>query len=74
MTLMNYNFRPSFDYLMTRDFADHEVRLQTVRNRMTVSNLTAILVLMDDVGRLAWISGFTGSAGSAIITMEKVKI
>lgn len=39
---------------------------------MSAENLTAILVLMDDIGRLAWISGFTGSAGSAVITMDKV--
>jgi hypothetical protein len=35
-------------------------------------NISAYIVPIDDQGRLAWISGFTGSNGKAIITLHKV--
>jgi hypothetical protein len=39
---------------------------------MSKENLSAYIVPMDDHGRLAWISGFTGSSGKVIITMTQV--
>jgi hypothetical protein len=39
---------------------------------MINSNISAYIIPIDEYSRLAWISGFTGSNGKAIVTLEKV--
>jgi hypothetical protein len=47
-------------------------KLEDLRGLMASLNLSAYIVPIDDQGRLGWISGFTGSNGKAIITINKV--
>ena len=41
---------------------------------MKENNLDAYIIPLDEEGRREWISGFTGSNGDGIVTMNKVKI
>ena len=55
-----------------KDATNTTNRLRDLRDLMKQSNLTATIVPIDELQRLAWISGFTGSYGKAIITLTKV--
>jgi hypothetical protein len=47
-------------------------RLASLRQLMEIIPIDAYYVPLDDVGRRSWISGFSGSAGDAIITKTQV--
>jgi hypothetical protein len=49
-------------------------RLKDLRDEMVLLNLSALIIPLDEDGRLGWISGFSGSAGNSIVTLSKVKI
>lgn len=63
-------------------FEDHPARLKALRARMDALRLDAFFVpradahqgeyVADADARLAWLTGFTGSAGFAIVTAERV--
>lgn len=55
-----------------REPTNTTARLYDLRGLMSKDDLAAFIVPIDDEGRLAWISGFTGSNGKAIITLHKV--
>lgn len=40
---------------------------------MVQNNLQAYYVPLDEEGRRSWISGFSGSNGDAIVTLDQVK-
>ena len=40
---------------------------------MELANITILIVPLDEVGRLLWVSGFSGSNGQAAITQEEGK-
>jgi hypothetical protein len=45
-------------------------RLSDLRDVMRQHNLSAYYVPLDDEGRRTWISGFSGSNGDAIVTLD----
>jgi len=47
------------------------VQLQLVRNQMVEVNISILIVPLDAVGRLLWVSGFSGSNGQAVITDDE---
>ena len=47
--------------------------LVALRSVMTERGVDAYIVPLDDEGRREWISGFTGSNGDCIVTMELVR-
>ena len=47
-------------------------RLLELRNVMEMNKVDAYYVPNDDIGRRAWISGFSGSNGDAIVTVDRV--
>ena len=47
-------------------------RLLELRNIMENYGIDAYYVPNDEVGRRSWISGFSGSNGDAIVTMDRV--
>jgi len=49
-------------------------QLLELRELMIVNNLAAYIVPIDDEGRLGWISGFSGSAGEAAITLDEARL
>lgn len=63
---------------------DHPVRLSMLRERMAMLDLDAFIVPRADAhqgeyvaeadARLAWLTGFTGSAGFAIVTMDRAGV
>ena len=65
-------FSTSSRSVNTKDATNTTNRLRDLRDLMKQSNLTATIVPIDELQRLAWISGFTGSYGKAIITLTKV--
>lgn len=72
LKLIENFFRPFLDNPPNKNAEDYESRLQGARKVMSEKNLSAFIIFMDDFGRLSWVSGFTGSAGHAVITMKKV--
>ena len=48
-------------------------RLQALRNVMKQNHVDAYYVPLDEEGRRNWVSGFSGSNGDAIITMDRVR-
>ena len=40
---------------------------------MKENNLDAYIIPLDEEGRRGWISGFTGSNGDGIVTINKVR-
>ncbi|TRY63290.1 hypothetical protein TCAL_06265 [Tigriopus californicus] len=50
---------------------DTSQRLQSLREIMVQKNLQAYYVPLDEEGRRSWISGFSGSNGDAIITLDQ---
>ena len=46
-------------------------QLRLVRNEMILANISILIVPLDEVGRLLWVSGFSGSNGQAAITQEE---
>lgn len=63
---------------------DHAARLAALRAHMAAEDLAAVIVpradahqgeyVADADARLAWLTGFTGSAGFAIITMDRAGV
>merc|ERR1712002_158834 len=49
-------------------------RLKLVRAAMVEANITILIVPLDTVGRLLWVSGFSGSNGQAAITQEEARL
>ena len=49
------------------------VQLNLVRQEMTRVNITVLIIPLDSVGRLKWVSGFSGSNGEAVITYDQGK-
>jgi len=49
-------------------------RLAVLREEMRRRGLQAYIVPLDDESRLRWISGFSGSAGKAVITMDEARL
>ena len=47
------------------------VQLNLVRQEMTRVNITVLIIPLDSVGRLKWVSGFSGSNGEAVITHDQ---
>ena len=47
--------------------------LAALRSAMAERGVDAYVVPLDDEGRREWISGFTGSNGDCIVTMELVR-
>ena len=47
------------------------VQLNLVRQEMTRVNITVLIIPLDSVGRLKWVSGFSGSNGEAVITHDE---
>ena len=45
--------------------------LEMVRHEMTNINITILIIPLDEVGRLSWVSGFTGSNGEAVVTLDE---
>ena len=45
-----------------------------VRTEMRKVNLSLLIVPLDSVGRLKWVSGFSGSNGEAVITQEEARL
>lgn len=64
--------------------ADTLTKLQQIRTQLTAFNLTAYIIVSEDEHqseyvqlydeRRAWISGFTGSAGTAVVTTDKAAL
>ena len=46
-------------------------QLMLVRSEMRRVNISLLIVPLDTVGRLKWISGFSGSNGQAVISQEQ---
>ena len=51
---------------------DTTLRVSELRDEMTAQGFKAYYVPLDEQGRRSWISGFTGSSGDAIVTMDQV--
>ena len=51
---------------------DTTERLADLRNLMADFTLDAYIVPLDDEGRRSWISGFSGSSGDAIVSVDQV--
>ena len=49
-------------------------QLMLVRNEMRRANLSLLIVPLDSVGRLKWVSGFSGSNGEAVITEDEARL
>jgi len=49
-------------------------QLSLVRNEMILANISILIVPLDEVGRLLWVSGFSGSNGKAAITQEEARL
>jgi len=49
-------------------------QLADLREEMINSNLQAYIVPIDEENRLAWVSGFSGSAGVAVITLDEASL
>ena len=47
------------------------VELSMVRGVMASINVSLLIVPLDTVGRLKWVSGFSGSNGEAVITQDQ---
>lgn len=47
------------------------LQLSMVREVMASINVTQLIVPLDTVGRLKWVSGFSGSNGEAVITQNQ---
>ena len=47
------------------------LQLTMVRNEMRRMNLSLLIVPLDTVGRLKWVSGFSGSNGQAVISQDQ---
>jgi len=69
---INTNCGPNDTVPPNRVNTSEELRL--VRNEMTVANITVLIVPLDEVGRLRWISGFSGSNGQAAITQTEARL
>lgn len=51
---------------------DTTARLEDLRSQMLLQGVDAYYVPLDEEGRRTWISGFSGSNGDAIVTMDQV--
>merc|ERR1711892_467460 len=49
-------------------------QLRLVRNEMILANISILIAPLDEVGRLLWVSGFSGSNGKAAITQEGARL
>ena len=49
-------------------------QLMLVRREMRKANLSLLIVPLDSVGRLKWVSGFSGSNGEAAISQEEARL
>ena len=49
-------------------------QLMLVRTEMMKANLSLLIVPLDSVGRLKWLSGFSGSNGEAVISQEEARL
>ena len=47
------------------------LQLELVRLQMMEVNISVVIVPLDSVGRLKWVSGFSGSNGHAAITQDQ---
>ena len=47
------------------------VQVTMVRQQMELVNISVLIVPLDTVGRLKWVSGFSGSNGQAVITKDQ---
>lgn len=69
---------------MNRPFNDYQVRVQKLRSHLTQQGLSGFIIphadeyqneyLPASAERLAWLSGFTGSAGTAVILQDHAAI
>lgn len=50
------------------------LQLSMVRGAMAGINVTQLIVPLDTVGRLKWVSGFSGSNGEAVITQDQGRV
>ena len=49
-------------------------QLMLVRTEMRKANISLLIVPLDSVGRLKWVSGFSGSNGEAVISQEEARL